>query len=124
MNTLEQVLATLKILSKHSKTIISTRIPDIPHWEKWKASYYGMFHACGGIASLENYIKDGIDVEDGQKWLAVAVWGFKDEATMMEFLKRCWEVEATMKGLHTFLTVGNGSEPKSVANEVKQEEKS
>ena len=89
MTSLESVLHGLKYMSKRSKFIVETKIPDYERYVAKRDDYERYFRECGGKAFFIQFMSEGI--EEGKTALFLAC--FDDKEPMDKFCKMCSENE-------------------------------
>lgn len=97
MTSLESVLHTLKYMSKRSKFIVETKIPDLARYLEKREAYEKFFQRCNGVSFLVCYLKDNI--EDNKNALFLACFDSKEDVE--EFFRMCNEHEKKWSDEHS-----------------------
>ena len=97
MTSLESVLHGLKFMSKRSKFIVETKIPDFERYVAKRDAYEKYFRQCNGKAFFVEYMAEGI--EDGKSALFLACFDNKED--MDQFFSLCQDGEKDWSEEHT-----------------------
>ena len=97
MTSLESVLHGLKYMSKRSKFIVETKIPDFERYVAKRDDYERYFRECNGKAFFIQFMAEGI--EEGKMALFLACFDNKED--MDAFYRKCAENEQDWADEHS-----------------------
>ncbi len=97
MTSLESVLHGLKYMSKRSKFIVETKIPDFERYAIKRENYEKYFRECNGKSFLISYMTEGI--QEGQAALLLACFDTKEDTD--KFFALCQEGEKEWSEEHS-----------------------
>lgn len=97
MTSLESVLHGLKYMSKRSKFIVETKIPDFDRYVAKREIYEKNFRQCNGKSFLISYMTEGI--QEGQSALFLASFDTKEDTD--NFFALCQDGEKDWSEEHT-----------------------
>jgi hypothetical protein len=97
MTSLESVLHGLKYMSKRSKFIVETKIPDFERYVAKRDEYEKYFRQCNGRAFFIQFMAEGI--EDGKAALFLACFDTKEDTD--KFFSLCNDSEKEWSEEHS-----------------------